>query len=103
MRSLGLLLSLIGSLGLSSCASSLRSESTLTKWTTGYWFWNGGSTDVASSIGTLDELFVQTGTVRQRTLGNVSREPWSVDEYLPDQVPAAREYWVVFRFEHKGV
>jgi Protein of unknown function (DUF3142) len=103
MRSLDFLLPLIAALGMSGCADSLQSQPPA-KWTTGFWFWNGSSTQNASPVGTLDVLFAQTGTIFQSTLGNVGTRSWSVvDGYLPEELPPAREYWLVFRFDHQGV
>jgi hypothetical protein len=102
MRSLDFLLPLIAALGMSGCANSLQSRSPA-KWTTGFWFWNGSSTQIASSVDTLDVLFVQAGTIRQGTPRNLGGTTWSVDGYLPDELPPAREYWLVFRYDHQSV
>jgi hypothetical protein len=95
MRLLGLASLLILSVGLSGCVDSLQSQQPALAWTTGFWFWNGSSTEAALPVEKLDVLFLQAGTIRS--------EPWSADGYLPDEVPTAREYWFVFRFERQGV
>jgi hypothetical protein len=102
MRLLALLLSLIAFLDLSGCARSLKSEPPPAKWTTGFWFWEGSSTDVSPDVGTLDVLFVQAGTIGRQTRYG-SKEPWSVWGRLPDDLPAAKEYWLVFRYERQQV
>src|SRR5258708_27860562 len=95
MRLLAFLLSLIAFLDLSGCANSLKSEPPPVKWTTGFWFWQGSSTDVSPEVGALDVLFLQTGTIYKERYRNSA--PWSVRGQLPDDLPAAREYWLVFR------
>jgi len=102
MRLLGLPLLLIASLGLSGCVNSLHSQQPPAKWTTGFWFWNGHSGDVLPESETLDVLYLHAGTIRKE-IGQYAREPWSIDGEFPDQLPAAREYWLVFRYERQQV
>src|SRR5258707_1979813 len=97
MRLLAFLLSLIAFLDLSGCADSLKSEPPPAKWTTGFWFWQGSSTDVSREVGALDVLFLQAGTIYNERYRNSA--PWSVRGQLPDDLPAARAYWLVFSFE----
>lgn len=102
---------LIASLGLCGCVQSLQSQRSAPKWTTGFWFWHGSSTDDAWSSGSLDVLFVHVGTLRNATApyslrsktGTRAHEEWRVHGILPDNLPAARAYWLVFRFERQGV
>lgn len=98
---------LITSLGLSGCADSLHSQQPPTKWTTGFWFWQGSSTGATWSKEPLDVLFVQVGTIRKQTAPYMIRKTaatqWHAYGQLPDELPAAREYWLVFRFERQGV
>ncbi|MBL8215113.1 MAG: DUF3142 domain-containing protein [Bryobacterales bacterium] len=61
-------------------------------WSTGFWFWNGSATTVEAGT-VIDALFVQAGTL---TYNAASPE-------LPDLLPPAREYWLVFRYEGGGV
>jgi hypothetical protein len=102
MRAPELSLLLIASLGLSGCVDSLRSQRPPTKLTAGFWFWHGSSTDATWSSESLDVLFVHAGTIRKAT-GTYANEPRHAHGELPDQLPAAREYWFVFRFERQGV
>jgi hypothetical protein len=95
MRSLLLSLMSVGLLGLSGCAASLQSESQA-KWATGFWFWNGSSTEVSPASGTLDALFVQAGTIRQRSPLHLSREAWSVEGKLPGDLPPGKGVLVRF-------
>ena len=111
MRILEGLLLLVVAFGLSGCARSLQSQQPPTKWTTGFWFWQGSSTGATWSSEPLDVLFVHVGEIRKETapyaLWNMTaahaREQWHVYGGLPDTLPAAREYWLVFRFERQGV
>jgi hypothetical protein len=80
----------------------LRSQQPPKAWTTGFWFWHGSSTGITPASDTLDVLFIHVGAIRNET-GPYAKEPWSVYGDLPDQVPPAREYWFVYRFERQGV
>lgn len=44
----------------------------------------------------LDVLFFEAGTINHET-GRYTKESWSVYGDLPSHLPAAREYWAVFR------
>jgi hypothetical protein len=92
------LLLLIGSLALCSCAAPLRSQAP-PKWATGFWFWDGSSASASGSVEPLDVLFVQAGTINQPTRHGSSE--WSVYGNIPRDLPAAREFWLVFRFERQ--
>ncbi len=106
MRRLELFFLSIAFSGLFGCASPLPSQRPPRKLTAGFWFWQGGSADVTVSGGPLDVLFVHVGTIRketpplyvQRTGGQ-----WHVYGSLTGELPAARKYWLVFRFEQQGV
>ncbi len=71
-------------------------------WTTGYWFWDGSSAQAALPIEKLDALFVQVGTIHQEA-GRNSGGAWSAYGHLPDMLPAAQEYWLVYRFDRQAV
>jgi hypothetical protein len=101
MRWLGLASLLFASLGLSGCANSLQSQQPPAKWTTGFWFWNGSSAKIVLPE-TLDVLFLQAGTIR-KDRDRQANEFWNAFGDLPNQLPAAREYWLVFRFDNQGV
>jgi hypothetical protein len=89
MRLCGLMLVAAASLGLSGCANSLQSQPP-PKWTIGFWYWHGNSAEPAAAKETPDALFVHAGTI-------------SKSQDLPATLPAAREYWLVFRKEESGV
>src|SRR5712691_1643732 len=102
MRVAEAFLLLVASLGVTGCATPGSSQPPPARWTTGFWFWQGSSIDAAWSGETLDVLFVQAGTIRQedgpqyvRTPGNGNRQ-WFAYGRLPQQLPAARDYWAVF-------
>lgn len=95
---------LIGSLGLSGCVAS--SQSPPTRWTTGFWFWEGSSLDPAYSGETVDVLFAQVGTIRSEGARRPAAEPaerWFTYGRWPKQMPSARDYWLVYRYERQGV
>jgi hypothetical protein len=104
MRVTQAVLLLIGSLGLSGCVAS--SQSPALRWTAGFWFWEGSSLDPAYSGATLDVLFAQVGTISSDSDRRPAAEPvkrWHTYGRWPDQMPAARDYWLVYRYERQGV
>jgi hypothetical protein len=95
---------LIGSLALSGCVAS--SQSPPVRWTAGFWFWDGSSLDPACSGDTVDVLFAQVGTIRSdsdRRAASGHAERWNTYGRWPDEMPAARDYWLVYRYERQGV
>ena len=95
---------LIASASLSGCAGSFSSQQRPSKWTTGFWFWQGSSTEANWSSEPLDVLFVHVGTIGKDQLPFAPRtDRWYVSGSLPAELPPAREYWLVFRFERQGV
>lgn len=78
--------------GLSACTKPARLNPARSVWTTGFWFWGGSSDAVAASADALDVLFVQVGTIHRGPRGE-----WPAYGRLPDRLPTAREYWLVFR------
>lgn len=113
MRVSATILLLISSLGLSGCVPPLSSQPTSTRWTTGFWFWQGSSLDPAYSGKVLDVLFVEVGTIRRDTLEGTLPDylrstpapvvRWSAYGALPAELPPAREYWLVYRYTNQGV
>lgn len=104
MRVLEAVLLLIGTRGLSGCVAS--SQSPPVHWDTGFWFWQGSSLDPAYSGETVDVIFVQVGTISLdsgRRLPAESAEQWNSYGQWPDQMPPARDYWLVYRYERQGV
>jgi hypothetical protein len=100
---------LAGPILLVGCAARLPSQSPQAKWSTGFWFWNGSNAETTALSGPVDVLFVHVGDISgpERPPGFVQRlsgEPrWNAYGYLPDELPAAREYWLVWRYGRQGV
>jgi len=95
---------LIATLGLCSCESS-RGQQTSTKPTIGFWFWQGSSAGEEWSGPPIDALFVHVGIIGRQSFLNVSgpNKQWNAYGQLPDRLPPAREYWLVYRYEMQGV
>lgn len=99
---------LVSSFALSGCADSLRSQPPPAKWTAGFWYWHGNGAEAAPAKATPDVLYFHAGTIRKPDVFGVYARgalapQWSVYETLPSSLPAAREYWLVFREEQLGV
>jgi hypothetical protein len=98
---------LIISLSLSGC--NLSSQPASSRWTTGFWFWQGSSVDPAYSGEALDVVFLQVGTIAKESLPSYVRSAggplaqWNAYGALPGELPAAREYWFVYRYANQGV
>ncbi|MEO8660572.1 MAG: DUF3142 domain-containing protein [Bryobacteraceae bacterium] len=90
-----LILVLITSLLLTGCVA-LSSQPASVPWTTGFWFWEGSSIDPSYSGQALDIVYVQVGTIEKQT-------EWRVYSSLPQELPPAREYWLVYRYTNQGV
>jgi hypothetical protein len=61
-------------------------------WSTGFWFWQGSHYQ-GNPAQPLDLLYVQAGTITRD----------GVQPHLPEQLPPAREYWLVYRYESGGL
>jgi len=83
---------MIAALSLAGCLVS-GSSSEQTKWSTGFWFWRYSYPGAAPFDEPLDVLFVEVGQLGQTA--------WSGE--WPDDVPRAREYWLVYRYERQNV
>ena len=96
---------LTASLCLSGCVASGSGHPAAARWTTGFWFWQGSAVAPGYSGRPLDTLFVQVGSIRQETFPPYIRTAgrWYVNGELPRDLPTAREYWLVFRYERQGV
>jgi hypothetical protein len=101
MRPVGLVAMVIA-LALCGCVDSLQSEQPPNKWTTGFWFWSGSSAASAATSDPLDVVFFHAGTIRKES-GRYATAAWSAYGHIPDELPAAREYWAVFRYERQSV
>jgi hypothetical protein len=95
MRPVGLVAMVIA-LASCGCVDSLQSQQPPNKWTTGFWFWSGSSAASAATSDPLDVVFFHAGTIRKES-GRYATAVWSAYGHIPDELPAAREYWAVFR------
>lgn len=99
---------LVQSILLLGCSPSLSSRPRPSGWSTGFWFWHGSALDAERFPGPVDVLYVHAGYIRggedSRFIRPTSRErSWTAFGALPEELPAAREYWLVWRFERQGV
>jgi len=87
------------SFGLSGCAISQSSPRQT--WQTGFWLWEGYHAAPPWKGDPLDAIFLQVGRMGARQRG----QPYwaSADPGIPDNLPPAREYWLVFRYEQQGL
>jgi hypothetical protein len=74
----------IATLACLGCGAGPPASPKPTKWTKGFWFWQGSYASVSSRAEPLDVLFVQQG-------GGV-----------PKDLPPVREAWHVFRFDERS-
>src|SRR5580704_1180654 len=99
----------IALLCLSGCGVSWSSQQPARPWSTGFWFWQGSSAREAWSREPVDVLFVEVGTIREparpglRRPTGIEKSPWYIYGTWPRDVPEAKEYWFVFRYENQGV
>lgn len=101
-NSLGLSCLLIASVAWLDCGARSSAPHHPQKWTTGFWFWNGSAASVETPIDPIDSIFCHVGSIRKQT-SPIARDPWAVHGDLPEEMPAAREYWLVFRFDRQAV
>ena len=87
------------SFGISGCAISQSGPRQT--WQTGFWLWEGYSAIPPWKGDPLDAIFLQVGSMGPRERG----QPYWVSAYpgIPANLPPAREYWLVFRYEQQGI
>jgi len=87
------------SFGISGCAISQSGPRQT--WQTGFWLWEGYSAIPPWKGDPLDVIFLQVGSMGPRERG----QPYWVSAYpgIPANLPPAREYWLVFRYEQQGI
>jgi Protein of unknown function (DUF3142) len=97
-------------LGLGGCAPKIQNPAPPARLTAGFWFWRGTDANAASPKQTLDVLFVHVGSIEKnrRTPPSVqpaaaAQETWHAYGQIPEELPSAKEYWLVFRYERQGV
>jgi hypothetical protein len=86
----------LATLGLSGCATSLSSQQPPAKFSLGFWHW-GGSVGATWTGQPVDALYVKVGSITSY------RDKWHAFGEWPRELPAAHEYWIVYRHEHQGV
>ena len=84
-----------------SCRDSEARAHAQAQWTHGFWFWRGSAASITAAGTPVDVVFAQVGSIRLDAM--FDRRDWVVSGYLPDQLPPAKEYWLVFRYEGQGV
>ena len=90
---------LVFTLGLAGCADALRSQPPeARKWTVAFWYWHGNSSRPAAAKVTPDALYFKAGTISSYQ-DQGGKMHWWVYADLPNHLPPAREYWMVFRDE----
>jgi len=102
MRFIPLCFVLSTSLLLSACAVSSWSQQPGRQLTTAFWYWQGSSVDPTWSSQPVDAVFVQVGNIRSDRPGG-GTERWFAYGDLPKDLPPARDYWLVYRFDGTGV
>jgi hypothetical protein len=86
------------SFGISGCAISQSSPRQA--WQTGFWLWKGDRAIPQWKGDPLDAVFLQVGSMGTRERSR----PWaSAYPGIPANLPRAREYWLVFRYEQQGI
>lgn len=102
-------LTIITLITIDGCAVRLSSQPAPETLTSGFWFWQDTAVDKTRQYSPVDVLFVQVGTLEHEGMPfQVAARAsaggrWSLWARLPDHLPKAREYWVVFRYAAQGV
>lgn len=71
-------------------------------WTHGFWFWQGSSERVRAESGPVDVLYIHGGSIQRGRMWSSQNFETRVYGGVPDSIPPAREYWIVFREETPG-
>lgn len=104
MRLPVLALFLIATLVSSSCSTTPPAPPP--RWATGFWFWQGSDIDPNYSGATVDVLYVQAGTLAARGNNIQTVQPaeaWNAYGSWPSPLPPAGDYWLVYRYDGRGV
>src|SRR5215469_16816043 len=84
--------------GISGCAISQSSPRQT--WQTGFWLWKGYHAIPQWKGDPLDVIFLQARSMGMRA---GDQRYWaSAYPGIPSNLPRAREYWLVFRYEQQG-
>jgi len=86
----------------SGCGSRPAERRPLPKWEFGFWHWGETAAPVPNGTAPPDHLYVHVGRFEnQRFFG--SKVPWQVYGNIPERLPIAKTYWLVFRFDSHTV
>jgi hypothetical protein len=74
-------------------------------WTLGFWYWGGSYGKPAQASEPADVIFLRVGELRGEPYGFHTRvaPSWYAFGQIPDHIPPAREYWLVYRYERQGL
>jgi hypothetical protein len=84
------------------CVTKGLSQTPSHQWTTGFWFWHDNNIKPAAASFVTDVLYVHAGRFGKYG-GPATQQDWYMWDGLPDKLPAANQYWLVFRYEQQGV
>ena len=84
------------------CNQTKTKHHTPTEWKTGFWFWEGSYANAGALPGPVDTLYVEAGHIEVEPFTGPLR-PWGIYGELPAQLPPAREYWLTYRYEDRGL
>ncbi len=101
MRSPKVLKLILAALGLFGCPAPRKEQSPRSTWSIGFWFWTGGSTVPVAAGDKIDDIYCHVGDLAKG--GQPANSPWNVFGSLPQPMPQASRYWLVFRSEVPSV
>jgi len=104
----GVFFAAIVAVALSGCVASWSKQRPGPAWTNGFWVWESTDVNPDDFDQAIDVLFVQAGSIERvdpRSVRALGKRPgdWRVWGALPRHLPAAKEYWLVFRCENQAV
>src|SRR5437868_2393250 len=94
-----LLLGSAMTIAIASWAWTGQARSAERKWATGFWYWSANPPATRESATMTDALFFYSGEVAAAPVGR----GWESRTWLVDNLPKAKEYWAVIRFDRQGV
>src|SRR5437016_1177406 len=86
-------------IAIASWAWTRQAGSAERKWATGFWYWSANRPTTPEPSTTPDALFFYSGEVAAAPVGR----GWESRTWLVDNLPKAKEYWAVIRFDRQGV
>jgi hypothetical protein len=83
--------------GLSGCATSLQSQGPPpSNWSVGFWYWGSDGESPLPAQAKPQAVYFHAGTINAPYRPGV---PWSLFGSVPDRLPPASAYWLLFRME----